>query len=463
MTRSNRPFAAIALLTLAGFAACRGDSQVLAEFDGGKVTRGDLRSAFKNAPQIPGIEMQDRVLGELALIRMIALEARNAKLDQTEDFKKRAVFLEKTAFVGALEQILVDQGKKAKFKMLEVQFAFLRDAGETKKRKQEAEDLLGRLNKSSDSERDRLVASRTEMDAYKDVAGYADPVCVSCEPNPVPFLTKALEKSGDAFVMAEEASGIWIVRRVKEKEYEGDDLAEAMESYWKNAMRTARATIAAMPDGPEKKEKEARVMGESAIENLAKQQAEQYVSTNSRGALQRRLDERRRKIGFEPQPGLADWFKAQDAAQPAREIPAVKFGEKTLTVGDLLDMIPAGIAPDPRQVVNTILTYELLKDDELAGKAKSSDFYVFLKEWNENNQLALLYLNKESPVKVTDAKIAERHQLLFRDKPLTQVRAQIVAEIERQEREAIMRQMKESLGKKFNLKIHRDKLKGDEI
>lgn len=463
MTRSIRSIAAIAFLSLAGFAACRGDSQVLAEFDGGKVTRGDLRSAFKNAPQVPGIEMQDRVLGDLALIRMIALEARGAKIDQTDDFKKRAQFLEKTAFVGALEQILVDQGKKAKFKMLEVQFAFLRDPGETKKRKQEAEELLGRLKKASDTERDRLVSSRTEMDAYKDVAGYADPVCVSCEPNPVPFLTRALEKSGDEFVLVEEAGGIWIVRRVKEKEYDADDLADAMESYWKNAMRTARATIASMPDGPEKKEKEARVMGESAIETLAKQQAEQYVSTNSRGALQRRLDERRRKISFEPQQGLADWFKAQDAAQPARETPAVKFGEKTLTIGELLDMIPAGIAPDPRQVVNTILTYELLKEDELAEKARSSDFFKFLKEWNESNQLALLYMNQQNPAKVTDAKIAERHQLLFRDKPLAQVRAQIVAEIERQEREGAMRQMKETLGKKLNLKIHRDKLKGDEI
>lgn len=463
MTRSSRLLFTIALLSLAGAAACRGDSQVLAEFDGGKVTRGDLRSAFRNAPQVPGIEMQDRVLGDLALIRMIALEARNAKLDATEDYKKRAEFLEKTAFVGALEQILVDQGKKAKFKMLEVQFAYLRDPGEVKKRKDEANDLLGRLKKASESERDRLISSRTEMDAYKDVAGYADPVCVSCEPNPVPFLSSALEKAGDEFVLAEEPGGIWIVRRVKEKEYEGDDLAEAMESYWKNAMRTARATIAALPDSPEKKEKEARIMGESAIESLSKQQAEQYVQTNSRGALQRRLDERRRKIGFEPQQGLSDWFKAQDPGKPARETPAVKIGEKTLTIGQLMEMIPEGLTPDPRQVVNTLLTYELLKEDELAEKARSSDFYVFLKEWNESNQLALIFMNKNSPVEVTEAKIMERHQQLFRDKPLAQVRAQIVSEIERQEREGAMRQMKETLGKKLNLKIHRDKLKGDEL
>ena len=50
----------------------------------------------------PSLEMQDRVVTDLALLKITALEAVKQGLDQTEDFKKREPLFHKLAFLGAL-------------------------------------------------------------------------------------------------------------------------------------------------------------------------------------------------------------------------------------------------------------------------------------------------------------------------------------------------------------------------
>ncbi|HMU85675.1 MAG TPA: hypothetical protein PKC35_20180, partial [Leptospiraceae bacterium] len=192
--------------------SCRLDSQVLAEFNGGDVRRSELRAAFRLMEGQPSLEMQDRVVTDLALLKITALEAVKQGLDQTEDFKKREPLFHKLAFLGSLEQELMAEQKKQKFKMMELQFAFLKEGEKDKKRKPEAEDIAKKLNEASDSDREKIIAQKTEMKRYAVTGGYADPICVSCVPNPFAFLTDAAAKAEGKFVVVDDPNGFWIIR-----------------------------------------------------------------------------------------------------------------------------------------------------------------------------------------------------------------------------------------------------------
>jgi len=451
--------------------ACRWDGEVLSDFEGGKVTRGELRSAFRlmDGGKNAGLEMQDRVLTELSLFKLTGLEALKQGLDKSEAFKNRLPLLEKVAFIGALESELLLQSKKKKLKMIDLQFAFLQEATQPHKRKEEADDLAKKLNAASDSEVQKIILQKTENKRYGVLGGFVDPLCASCQPNPYAFITDPAEKNDGKFAVVEDTAGFWIVRKIAVKEYSGDDLENLFEGYWKKVMRIARATLPTMPDNNERKEFESTLLGESQIEQMAKQQAEQMIKRESQGLLQKRVEERKKALNFEATPGVKKYMESQDPKAVPGPDAAFKFGTKTVTVRELLDSVPEDPnQPDKRGVLHqVILPYELLRDDELKDKTLGSPQYSFLVDWNRNNQLTMLLLEQQKPEDVTEQQILDRYKLRqfdeFKDQALGAVHDRIKTELRMGSRQAALKKLQDDLSKKYNLKIHKEKLKGGEV
>ncbi|HMY43969.1 MAG TPA: hypothetical protein PKX74_00765 [Leptospiraceae bacterium] len=444
--------------------SCRLDSQVLAEFNGGDVRRSELRAAFRLMEGQPSLEMQDRVVTDLALLKITALEAVKQGLDQTEDFKKREPLFHKLAFLGSLEQELMAEQKKQKFKMMELQFAFLKEGEKDKKRKPEAEDIAKKLNEASDSDREKIIAQKTEMKRYAVTGGYADPICVSCVPNPFAFLTDAAAKAEGKFVVVDDPNGFWIIRKAQETEVSGDSLSETYEAYFKKAARLSRTAIAAMPEGAEKKEMEAQTMKEAQIETVSKQIAEQQVKRESQGLLQKRIEQRKKSLGLEALPGLRSYFDEKTDVAKDLSAPAIKMGGKDITLGELLQGLPEDKTVDRRQLLQQIvLPYEILKEDPLAAAALKSPQHDFLMAWNRNNQLAVLFLGKQNLPEITEAQVLERFNAGFAGQNFGQLHDRIKADLTQEMRQGKLKQIQDGLGKQYNLKINKDKLKGGEL
>ncbi|MBL8019771.1 MAG: hypothetical protein JNM27_08915 [Leptospirales bacterium] len=448
--------------------ACKNDWQTLSEFDGGKVTRGELRSAFKLMDGQPALEMQDRVLTDLSLLKITALEASKEGLDKGDEFQKRMQVFEKLAYMGALEQELIAQSKKKKFKLMELQFAYLQEPTKPQKRKEEAEDLAKKLNAASDSDVQKIILQKTENKRYGILGGFVDPLCVSCTPNPYSFITDAAAKADGKFVVVDDPNGFWIVRRINEKEYAGDDLRSVFEAYWKKTMRIARATLPTMPDNQERKEFESALLGEAQIEQMAKQQSEQLAKRESQGLLQKRIEERKTKLGYEALPGMRAYFESKDPKATPGPDAGFKLNGKTVLLSELMVGLPEDLSPDKRPIIQQVLLpYEVLKDDELKKDTLDSDQYTFLKDWNRNNQLAILFLGKQKIPEVTEQEIMDRFKLRqfdeFKNQSLGQVRDRLKAEIESGNRQALLKKTQDELSKKYNLKMFKDKLKGGEL
>src|SRR5262249_40869770 len=145
---------------------------------------------------------QDRIVRTMALIRMAAQEARTSGLEKQDAYKLHLAIAEKEAQLDAFGKWIDSAAASQKYRMVELQFLFLRDPSLVAKtppgakahdakteaptsgaRDGEAGDLLKKLNADgmSDSDIEQLVGQKTELDLYKATAGYQMPECASCE------------------------------------------------------------------------------------------------------------------------------------------------------------------------------------------------------------------------------------------------------------------------------------------
>jgi len=466
-----------AILPLLLFTHCKRDGQVLASFDGGDVTRKELRYFFEVLQQQTKatVELQDRALKNLALLKITASEARKAGIDKEEQYKKQMSLFDPWLTLSAYDYHLKQNMDRLKFTMISMQFLFLApktgSKGEKISRTTEANDLLNQLNNAKgDGDIEKLIGEKTENQRYKPIAGYLDPHCISCSMNPLSFLTDPLKTAPDGkFVLVEDSQGYWLIRKVSQKEVDGDDLQSLFESYHKKVAGIAEKYAKNYPEGsPNRQPAEQFLMKKEQLLSLSEQQAQGQLKRESGSLIQNKIETLKKEKAVKVFP---------IAMQPDLQKGGLKETTPIFSIGDTvytLATIKQTIQNSEIQntdlinvAVRMILPYELLKDDEEVKQAKKGDLSEFLGDLRKNEILSNLYLLKkiEEP-QIKEVEIRQMYDAAkqqFHNAAYATVREQIKTElINRRKQEAYMK-IQDDLSKKFHLTIQSDLLKPDSI
>lgn len=465
--------------------ACGNESEVIAEYEGGAVTRGELRHLFRiiqeqNPDALPSTQMQNDTLRNLALLRISAIEAGTAGLDKSEEYENRKASLDKENLMNAYRIVLQDQDEDRIYDMLELQFLFLTDtkaASESgSERKEEAEDLLKRLNASdmSQSDVEALIAEKTENGRYRALGGYLDPHCLSCDPNPLAFLTDPLKdtKTG-VFVRTVNPGGIWLVRKVRLEKTDTDDLPEIFEGYHRKTQKLLLKHINALPEkAPERAEYLQMRFSEKQILDVTIRQSKGQVSRQKRGLLRGKLEELKTKHDFQLHEAGSPGPEGQDAKY-TKDVPLYDLDGETYTYGMLLAELPS----DARELTasrqlsymqNLLIPVKLIEKSGEAERVRKSGIYAFLNDLRRNETLARLFFkDKQDAVSVTDQEIQEWFDLRkfteYKGKKLADVRASIRNQLEANKKRKAIEETQNDLLNKYKFKISREALKPDEI
>ena len=115
-------FILLILISIISATSCK-DNEALAEFDGGKITRKDLRTplvSFRGEDFIKqaNVDMQAQILQNIALTKIAAMEAKKNNLDKDAEFEKRKFLFKEETMVPAYIHHLKEKFKELPFEMI---------------------------------------------------------------------------------------------------------------------------------------------------------------------------------------------------------------------------------------------------------------------------------------------------------------------------------------------------------
>ncbi|MBE7437781.1 MAG: hypothetical protein HS115_04930 [Spirochaetales bacterium] len=446
----------------------------LASFKDGSVTRDELRiimEATGHSQTDATIEIQDRTIQNIAFIRLAAREyakpAGNAALNEAE------------ALLATVSVLLKRQASDATFSMADYQFVFLgkhpaheHRPGDDHKhetppmdRMAEARTLADRLNDASLSDQDieDIIYEKNEKQRYRFLGGYLDPHCISCKPNQLDFLSEPLASAEKRkFQVIDSLDGYWIARQLEVRELDADELAGAFEDYHRKVTRIALRHISKLPEAQQKQMREG-LMNQEMIENLSSRQAQAQIQRGTQAGIQEALEELRNKHKFQPRE--IDVNKLKDTTE------LYELEGKVFTYGDLKPLLPEDSTHpgEHMQIMQSVLVpARLIKLDSRFKDADKTPEYRFLLELKGMESQARRYFGaKMADFKVTEDDISEYYALKkgsdFSGKSLAQSRAEIENTLNQSRSADSMKKIRDELAAKYELRIHRDRLKAGKL
>lgn len=483
------PFKTLALLfSLLVFAsACGGGGEVLSKYEGGEVTRAELRNMFAmiygpEAKTQATIDQQNQLITNYSLMKIAAAEAKKQGLDSAADVRNRTVMKENQSQLFAYNTYLRDNVDDIELTFIEMQFVYLpvrasgADTDDSAAREAEATELIKQLNetRADPAALEDLIYQRTEHQRYKWLGGFLDPHCISCRPNPLSFLTDPLKEAEEGtFIQVKSPEAIWLIRKYRTYERSLDDLDGIFSDYHTKTMRIANSRKGQLPEAEQKAPIfQQIIMDEAAIVNLSKQQTDRLKRTETQNILTNILNEHRETKKLELLPPSRIQGEPSDANyQDGTAL--FTIGERTYTFGDLNKELGEAAAEVPLkeklQIVNSLIVPMVLLEGESDFAAvKGNDDYDFMLQLRQNEALASAYYGKHQPeLVVTEAQIAEQYNIgrqnQFKGKTLAQVRDSIRSNLEGSQRQAGQMKVQGELTQKYNLEIMRELLKANEL
>lgn len=213
----NKKILVLSLLSLA-LSQCNLDSDVLASFKGGTITRKELRNFYKlmnaggrkSEPNHPTVEEQTQLLDTLGLFKLIAQY--NAEKNLVSDAESE-VFLKITRPQSAyayLQKELADKLEvegKLKFAFARIALVASADANANASTEARAKDILEKVQQiSSKKDVAKFIAENTDESSRKAIGGLLEPQCLNCGNDPISEITNE----------AADKLGTWIVKELIE-------------------------------------------------------------------------------------------------------------------------------------------------------------------------------------------------------------------------------------------------------
>lgn len=491
-TRPNRSYttiartALVALLLPALFLSCKRDGQTLASYQEDastrNITRGDMKKFLiatmgtLDAKKLT-VAIQDEVLQNIAFVHVAALAGRKDKLDETDEFKRNQVMLDRRAMIAAFDLYLKLHADDHIYRMLEGQLLYLRKTPD-QDRKAEAEDLLKKLNASDDGEVEKIMFASNENNRYKMQGGYLDPHCISCNPNPLSFLTDPIKDKEDRkFVLVDNEQGIFLIRNLRVREAKGKDLQKIFLESSRRAQLAIRKFHARSGEPEKKDEKKPGTMTDEEMKKQATEQADAQIRRETRTMLGGVMEEVKAKNAV-TLPETKNPAEAWKVAPPADTL-LFKIGDREYRYADLkkeLGDSPTGsktAAPlTPMEeymlAMQVLLPSELLMRSALYEDVKKSGEVEYVKQHYLEQLVANVYVTKATAdIAISDADIQQYYELRrfneFKGKALGQVKEQIRTQLLPEKRQAAFQDIKKKLFDTYKVKIERDKLKEGEV
>ncbi|TGK19219.1 hypothetical protein EHO61_07040 [Leptospira fluminis] len=301
----------IIVLSLLGilFADCKLDSDVLASFKGGTVTRKELRTHYfyslkgrKIDETNASVENQNKILEELSLLKMAELYNKDHHLVSDQDMEKYLKYSE-PQFAFSLYRKKFEDGiaKEGKVRMAFIRVLLVATPDASGKTpKQKGEELLAQLSKlSSKKETAKFVSEHTEEPQRKAVGGVLEPVCLDCGNDPLSaILSRAAENKGK-WILEESAGKVYVLRAER---VENIYLAR-LDKLFKTELakqRDAAKDYLQNPNLTEEDKKNAKFYSELRVEDISGQYADYYKNKFLAEGWKKSIDKVMEESGWEP-------------------------------------------------------------------------------------------------------------------------------------------------------------------
>ncbi|EPG75330.1 hypothetical protein LEP1GSC058_2121 [Leptospira fainei serovar Hurstbridge str. BUT 6] len=302
----------IIVLSLLGFlfADCKLDSDVLASFKGGTLTRKELRLHYfyslkgrKVDETTASVENQNKVLEELSLLKIAELYNKDHSLVSEGDMERFLKYSEPQFAFSLYRKKFEDQiTKEGKVRMAFIRVLLVAspDSATGKTLKQKADDYLEQLKKlSSKKDVAQFVSEHTEEPQRKSVSGVLEPACLDCGNDPLSaILSKAAENKGQ-WILEESAGKIYILRSER---LENIYLAR-LEKLFKNELgkqRDSAKDYLKKDNLSEDDKKNSKFYSELRVEEIAGQYADYYKNKFLAEAWKKSIDQVMTESGWEP-------------------------------------------------------------------------------------------------------------------------------------------------------------------
>ncbi|MEM7180716.1 MAG: hypothetical protein AAF518_07375 [Spirochaetota bacterium] len=256
----KKKFRWVIFITLS-LSVCNSGKEVLATFQGGSVTRQELRDfyKFKDAPINPkttSLKNQLAVLEGIALQKIIYKENEKAKIFAGKEFTNIWEIAEKQMLADLYrKEYQKNLSSEEKLKLVSIQFLFLK-ANKGEDLSSQAENHKKALAALSDDKAIyKYMAENTQENGRKPVGGFLEPFCVNCGPNPLldTFTEGIRGKSKDFFVSSDKFANAYIYRVVERQEVTSDSLVAFLKERFLKFQAQASAFD---KDAKSKKEKQ---------------------------------------------------------------------------------------------------------------------------------------------------------------------------------------------------------------
>jgi len=212
----------ILLLTFASLQiSCSRDSEVLASFKSGTVTRKELRDYYRvHGAEInernASIENQTKILENIAIQKIIYDElSKSGKLDN--EFIDRLIRLSRSQILIPLYRQEFESRvlRREPMEFAMIQMAVLRS--DSNPSDDLGIDILNLLNSAKNNrEINEIIRNHTVDNNLKPVSGYLEPYCLNCGPNRLPdFLKEPLENKDKKFYRVVNQSNVYLLRIAK--------------------------------------------------------------------------------------------------------------------------------------------------------------------------------------------------------------------------------------------------------
>lgn len=256
------------------FAHCSKDSEILATFDGGTVTRKEMnfvieaskRGRTEAQPISPDI--QTRIVESIALEKILLLDAIKLKKVEETDLTKIetlvANFLKLNVY---MREYVKDNLTSKPLEFVNLQIALVRGEDEAGNKKR-ADDLVKKLNSLSNSEISKEISAVTDDFTRKPVGGMLEPFCTNCAETPLEDILEAVKKvnTGEFIAYAKEGEGkiVYVVRNVKSEKVHPERLTIYFTQVYDRFKKEANTYLESHSDEESKNAANYFTQGESA-------------------------------------------------------------------------------------------------------------------------------------------------------------------------------------------------------
>jgi hypothetical protein len=480
---------------------CNFDSDAFASFEGGIVTRKEVRDFYdirglKITDENASISRQANLVEQIALQKIIYNEYVNSG-KYSKEFLDSLVRLTKGQILLSLYKKSFEEKKlkETPMELINMQMLVLRDPDDSLDEK--GQELLNKLNSaSSEREINEIIIDNTQDESRKAINGMIEPFCLNCGPNPFEdVLSEAIQSDDNKFYLKKSGGVIYIVRNMGIRKIHEVAIGRYLTKAFANFESMAKDYEAKATDENEKQT--AKYYSESEPEErgipMGEQFSRQFKNALWQEELERIKNESKIEVPNAPPLSSPDDISLSDF--PDNRVLANLANSEAITIGsfkkefkELSIVLGKGSEEGEKQELwdmlnffyNIYLSSLYLQEDSKSNQIMETELYKDSLEYLRYSLTWALFMKDISneKVEVSEAEMRENYETgkMFSystpdpnnpqkkiTKPYGAVRADILKDMENAKRKAIFDKKLDAMREKYKLVLNNEIFRNGKI